>query len=213
MPVDAVASLEPLLESLLKGSGPRNDPAHDLLHLKRVVRMAKVLCAAERAQPEVVVPAAWLHDVLVISKDDPRRSQASRLSARAAVEILQQAGYPERHLEAIAHAIESHSFSAGIAATTVEARVVQDADRLDGLGAIGIARCFSTAGSLGRPFYNEEDPFCASRPPDDGRYTIDHFFQKLFKTAESLQTDAGKGEGRRRVGILRQYLADLQAEL
>lgn len=209
----AFESIEPLLESLLERSGHRNDPAHDLLHLKRVVRMAKALSVAEKAQLEVVVPAAWLHDVVAIPKDDPRRSQASRLSARAAVDILQGAGYPERHLDAIAHAIESHSFSAGIAATTVEARVVQDADRLDGLGAIGIARCFATAGSLGRAFYREQDPFCTGRPPDDGQYTIDHFFQKLFKTAETLQTEAGRAEGRRRVGIMRRYLADLQAEL
>ena len=90
---------------------------------------------------------------------------------------------------------------------------MQDADRLDGLGAIGLARCFATAGPMKRAFYNEDDPFCKNRKPDDSNSTIDHFYVKLFKTAESLKTKTGREEGQRRVQIMQRYLSDLQSEI
>jgi uncharacterized protein len=189
------------------------DPAHDLSHFKRVVKTAKYLCTEEGGNAAVVVPAAWLHDFVNIAKDDPRRSQASRLSAEAAVKFLAEIGYPERWFADIARAIESHSFSAAIQARTLEAKIVQDADRIDGLGAIGIARCFATAGLMKRAFYSETDPFCESRQADDSIFTIDHFFKKLFKTAETLQTSTARAEGLRRVATMRQFLVDLRAEI
>src|SRR5690606_13837471 len=115
-----------------------------------------------------------------VPKNDPRRSQASRFSAVAAVEFLREAAYPAQWLEEIAHAIEAHSFSAGVEPRTLEAQVVQDADRLDGLGAIGIARCFTVGGLLRRPIYDPLDPWAKQRAWDDLRFTVDHFFVKLF---------------------------------
>lgn len=189
------------------------DPAHDLLHFKRVVKTAKAICATEKAKFEVVVPAAWLHDFVIVPKNDPRRKQASQLSADAAVKFLRELHYPEIYLEEIAHAIAAHSFSSGIEAKTLEAQVVQDADRLDGLGAIGIARCFATAGLFKRSFYAESDPFCELRAPDDQKYTVDHFFAKLFKTAQTLKTKAGREEGLRRMKTMQAYLASLNDEI
>ena len=188
------------------------DPAHDFLHFNRVVKVAKQLCHSEGARPEVVVPAAWLHDMIVIAKNDPRRSQASRLSAFAASEFLRQIKYPDFLIKDIAHAIEAHSFSANISAETLEAKIVQDADRLDGLGAIGVARCFATAGLMRRSFYSEQDPFCKERLSDDGQFTVDHFYKKLFKIAETLHTGAGRAEGLKRVEVMKRYLSDLQQE-
>ena len=189
------------------------DPAHDILHFKRVVRTAKQLAIAEKAKLEVVVPAAWLHDLVWIAKDDPRRAQASQLSANAAIQYLADCGYPERHFQEIAHAIEAHSFSAEVRAKTLEAKVVQDADRLDGLGAIGIARCFATSGLLRRTFYSENDPLCAERTPDDARFAVDHFFKKLFKVAQTLHTDSGRKEGQRRVEVMQIYMKNLEQEI
>ncbi len=171
--------------------------------------MAARLAELERADPAIVIPAAWLHDLVDIPKSDPRRSQASRLSAGAAADWLAAAGYDPGLIPAIRHAIEAHSFSAGIAAATLEAQVVQDADRLDGIGAIGIARCFATAGALGRPFYEPGDPFAATRPPDDTTWTVDHFFVKLFRTAATLTTAAGRAEGSRRTPFMRDFLEQL----
>jgi uncharacterized protein len=208
-----ISKIEFLLEQKISEIASADDPAHDLLHFKRVVKMAKELCAKERANAEIVIPAAWLHDFVIVPKNDPRRSQASQLSAIAAVKYLRELSYPEEYLDDIAHAIAAHSFSANIETKTLEAKIVQDADRLDGLGAIGIARCFATAGILRRPFYSELDPFCQSRVIDDQQFTVDHFFAKLFKTAQALKTEAGRLEGFKRVEVMKKFLSDLEKEI
>jgi uncharacterized protein len=206
-------AIEAELEKKISEIASAEDPAHDLLHFKRVVKIAKALCEKENAKPEIVIPAAWLHDFVIIPKNDPRRSKASQLSAEGAIRFLRELSYPEIYFDDIAHAIAAHSFSANIETKTLEAKIVQDADRLDGLGAIGIARCFATAGILKTPFYSELDPFCQNRITDDKHFTVDHFFAKLFKTAETLQTESARREGFKRVSIMKQYLKDLAEEI
>ncbi len=208
-----VPEWEKLFEDKIKTVASSDDPAHDLNHFKRVVTMAKKLCVQENAKMEVVVPAAWLHDLVIVPKNSPLRSQASKLSAEKALEFLREINYPQEFHQDIAHAIEGHSFSANIEVRTLEAKIVQDADRLDGLGAIGIARCFAVAGMLKRSFYQAEDPFCEKRNPDDQKYTIDHFYQKLFKTADTLKTRSGQIEGVSRVQYMKQYLEFLKSEI
>lgn len=205
--------VENILEKKISEIASADDPAHDLLHFKRVVKLAKEICRKENAKAEVVVPAAWLHDFIIIPKNDPRRKQASQLSAQAAVIFLKEIAYPQIYFDEIAHAISAHSFSANIETKTLEAKIVQDADRLDGLGAIGIARCFATAGILKRPFYSEIDPFCESRTIDDTQFTVDHFFAKLLKTAQTLKTDTGRVEGLKRVEAMKNYLKSLAQEI
>jgi uncharacterized protein len=204
---------EQLFEAKIATVASNEDPAHDLNHFKRVVNMAKRLCQSEQGKMEVVVPAAWLHDLVIVPKNSPLRSQASKMSAEKAVEFLQAINYPAEFHHDIAHAIEGHSFSANIEVKTLEAKIVQDADRLDGLGAIGIARCFATAGLMRRSFYQAEDPFCENRPPDDQHYTIDHFYKKLFQTAETLKTKSGQIEGVARIQFMQEYLQFLKTEI
>lgn len=208
-----ISDWEKLFEDKIRTVASSDDPAHDLNHFKRVVIMAKKLCIQEGAKLEVVVPAAWLHDLVIVPKNSPLRSQASKLSAEKALEFLLEINYPQEFHQEIAHAIEGHSFSANIEVTTIEAQIVQDADRLDGLGAIGLARCFATAGLMKRSFYQAEDPFCEHRNPDDQKYTIDHFYQKLFKTADTLKTRSGQIEGVSRVQYMKQYLEFLRSEI
>lgn len=208
-----LSEFENLLIKKISEVASIDDPAHDFLHFKRVVNMAKHLCAEENAKIEVVLPAAWLHDFVIIPKNDPRRKMASQLSADAALQFLEQIHYPKIYFEEISHAIAAHSFSANLETKTIEAKIVQDADRLDGLGAIGIARCFATAGLLKRAFYSEEDPFCTHRAADDGQFTIDHFFVKLFKIAETLKTKSGRLEGVKRVDVMKNYLENLSIEI
>jgi uncharacterized protein len=162
---------------------------------------------------EVVLPAAWLHDCVHVAKDDPARSQASRLAAEHALRFLESEGYPADWLPAIRHAIEAHSFSAGIEPRTIEAKVVQDADRLDALGAIGLARCIAVGAALGRPLYEPVDPFCRARAPDDGGSSVDHFYAKLLKLEGTMQTRAGRREAGRRTRFLRSFLAQLESEV
>lgn len=204
---------EKLFQEKIRTVASSDDPAHDLNHFMRVVTMAKKLCVQEGAKLEVVVPAAWLHDLVIVPKNSPLRSQASKMSADKALEFLREINYPQEFHQEIAHAIEGHSFSANIEVKTIEAKIVQDADRLDGLGAIGVARCFATAGLLKRSFYQAEDPFCENRNPDDQKYTIDHFYQKLFKIAETLKTRSGQVEGVVRIQFMKEYLQYLKTEI
>jgi uncharacterized protein len=196
-----------------EGSMTPADPAHDLAHVRRVVANARLLAEAEEANPAVVLPAAWLHDCVVIPKDSAQRPMASRLAAEKAGDFLRGAGYLADLIPAIKHAIAAHSFSAGIAPQTLEARVVQDADRLDALGAIGIARTLLLGGAMGKPLYDEAEPLPRTRRPDDRANVIDHFYVKLLKLAGAMHTAAGRREGERRTRLMRDYLDELEREL
>ena len=192
---------------------PSSDPAHDYLHIMRVVNTAKTLCAAEHADWAVVMPAAFFHDFINVPKGDPRRPYASRLSAEAAIEYLRSIHYPEQYFDGIRHAIEAHSYSANIKPETLEAKIVQDADRLDSLGAIGIARCFATSSLMSRPFYSEEDPWAENRELDDKSYGIDHLYIKLFKLMDHLNTESAKKEGEHRIAFITTYLDQIKREI
>jgi uncharacterized protein len=191
---------------------PSTDPSHDLLHVERVVAMATRLAEAEGGDLNVVIPAAWFHDFVTVPKSDPRRAQASRQSAEAATAWLAAEGYPPEYLPAISHAIAAHSFSAGIPCETLEAKIVQDADRLDAIGAIGIARMFTVTGLLGRAFYDAADPEALDRPLDDRTYGIDHFKVKLFGLVDTMHTGTAQEEGRQRLAWMRDFYDRLVAE-
>jgi len=190
-----------------------SDAAHDLEHIRRVVTNARRLTAAENAEWSVVMPAAWLHDCVIVPKSSPDRQQASILAARQAVAWLEELQWPHGRLDEIAHAIEAHSFSAAIAPLTLEAKVVQDADRLDALGAVGLARTLMLGGELKREFYAAVDPFCESRPADDSVYTLDHLYSKLLTLEGTMQTVSGKIEARQRTEFLRSFLNQLREEI
>ena len=204
---------EPRFAAFSAAQLPPDDPAHDLAHIRRVVANARMLAAAEGADMAVVLPAAWLHDCVVVPKDSVDRPRASRLAAAAAADFLAEAGYPAAHVPAIRHAIEAHSFSARIPPQTLEARVVQDADRLDAIGAIGIARTLMLGAAMGKPLYDNAEPLPTTRPPDDARAVIDHFYTKLLRLAEMMQTATGRREGERRTALMRLYLDELSREL
>jgi uncharacterized protein len=205
-------SYQPQIETFLAAQTAA-DPAHDLEHVRRVVRNAVQLAALEHADLAVVLPAAWLHDCVSVRKDSPQRAQASRLAAAAARTLLLEIGYPADSIPAIEHAISAHSFSAQIAPATAEARVVQDADRLDSLGAVGLARCLMLSGAHNRALYHPKEPFPLDRTPDDLSYTVDHFYTKLLGLVDTMQTDAGRAEAQRRTRFLHTFLEQLGREI
>jgi len=189
------------------------DGAHDLNHFDRVWRNARTLLAHHpEADALVVLAACYLHDLVNVPKNDPRRSIASRLSAELARETLAGLGFPPDRLAAVAHAVEAHSFSAGVAATTLEARIVQDADRLDGLGAVGLARMFYIAGRMGSALAHGSDPLARARPLDDKAYSLDHIDAKLARLPGMMQTDAGRALGEARLAMLTDFRAAFAAE-
>ena len=189
------------------------DGAHDRAHILRVVATAKRLAADAGAELAVVMPAAWLHDCVVVAKDSPDRIRASVWAGETAVSFLSHADYPTEYLPSIEHAIAAHSFSAGIVPQTLEAKVIQDADRLDALGAIGIARCIMTGAHMGIPLYNMAEPFPEGRTADDRLYSVDHFYMKLLHLAAEMQTAVGRAEAQRRTDFMKDYLAQLRSEI
>ena len=189
------------------------DAAHDLEHIHRVVANARRLTTAENGDWSVVMPAAWLHDCVIVPKSSPDRMQASRLAAKQAVAWLEEKEWPHGQLEEIAHAIEAHSFSAGIAPRSLEAKILQDADRLDALGAVGLARTLMLGGEMKRGFYALTDPFCDAREPDDSIHTLDHVYRKLLTLEGTMQTESGRREARQRTEFLVMFLDQLRAEL
>jgi uncharacterized protein len=203
--------LAQLAAAALADQGP--DGAHDLNHFERVWRNAQALLAHyPQADALVVMAACYLHDLVNVPKDDPRRSSASRLSAGLARERLAALGFPADKLAGVAHAIEAHSFSAAVPATTLEACIVQDADRLDGLGAVGLARMFYIAGRMGSSLAHGLDPLARERPLDDKAYALDHIDAKLARLPGMMQTDAGRALAERRLATLTDFRAAFAAE-
>ena len=204
---------EQIFQEKAKTLYPATDPSHDFLHILRVVNMAKKLAALEGAESQIVVPAAYFHDCVNVPKNDPRRKEASTLSAEAAIEYLKTLDYPAVYFDGIYHAIRAHSFSANIPCETLEAKIVQDADRLDALGAIGVARMFTVAGILGRPYYDAGDFWAEARELNDQLFTIDHCAIKLFRLVEMMNTESAKAEGARRAAFLSHYLEELSQDV
>lgn len=190
-----------------------NDSAHDLEHVMRVFNNASKLCKKERANEKLVLSAALLHDIVSYPKSDKRSKQSSIESAKKSKQILKKYDFSQEEIIIISDAIQDHSFSQNTIPRTIEGKILQDADRLDALGAIGIARVFATGGSLNRPFYNLDDPFCKRRTPEDKIWTVDHFYQKLFLLESLMNTKSGKSEAKKRTKVLRKYLNDLKREI
>lgn len=204
--------LEQLCEQILAQFQSADD-AHKLDHLLRVVKQAKQLALEENADLDVVIAAAYLHDLVSLRKNHPERHLASSYAAKAACEALAQSEFPKHKLDAVFHAIAAHSYSAKIEATSLEAKIVQDADRMDALGAIGIARCIQVGSALGRDLYSSVDPFCDSRSPDDLSFTLDHFYVKLLAIPETMHTESGKRIASTRRDFMLSYLTQLANEI
>jgi uncharacterized protein len=189
------------------------DGAHDLAHIGRVWVNAFAIAAQEGGADEILAASVLLHDCVAVEKNSPLRSQASRLAADRAVEILTELGWPAPKAAEVRHAIAAHSFSAAIPPETLHARVLQDADRLDAIGMIGAARCFYTAGRMGSALYHPHDPRGEHRALDDAAYALDHFRAKLFHLRDGFQTAAGAAIAARRHAQMAAFVAAFEAEI
>ncbi len=201
------------LEDEVKKYISKNDSAHDLGHITRVLKNAQKLAKKENADIRLVTAAVLLHDIVSYPKSDPRAKNSSYESSIMARKILERYHYNKNEIAIITEAIRDHSFSRGAVPNSLVGKVLQDADRLDAIGAIGIARTFAVGGSEGRPFYSIDDPFCKNRLPDDKKYTLDHFYKKLLLLEKKMNTKTGKMEARKRTRILKKFVNDLQKEI
>jgi len=126
---------------------------------------------------------------------------------------LKKHNFALQEIQLVSNAIEDHSFSKNRTPKTLEGKILQDADRLDAIGAIGIARAFSVGGYEKRSFYNNFDPFCIKRNPNDKIWTLDHFYKKLLLLEKNMNTKTAKIEAKRRTKILKKFLVDLKKEI
>lgn len=193
MNAEHFAPFSELAAQLLPHAIPNGlDGAHDIAHIARVWSNARAIAAIEGGDQRILLAATLLHDCVSVEKDSPDRARASSLAAAQARIYLEPLRWERAQIDAICHAIEAHSFSANIPPRTREAQILQDADRLDAIGLIGVARCFYVAGRMGSALYDPDDPRAASRALDDRAYALDHFETKLLTLAEGFQTSEGR---------------------
>ena len=204
------------LEAAARARTESNEPAHDFFHVERVITNARAVARGERLPPAseaVVVTAALLHELFTLPKNHPDSANAGERCASDARELLRELEAPPGLIEAAASAIRDHSFSKGVVPQALESRVLQDADRLDAIGAIGLARMWATCADMKRPFYSPVDPFCTTRAPDDKLWGLDHVFKKLLAIPARLHTDTARSLAADRVAFLRVYVDQLRNEL
>jgi len=216
--LDTLLAVDPALATLLAELRGRDaalaapDSAHDAAHALRVARWTLVLGGGEVDAREAVA-AALLHDAVNPAKDSPERARAGERSADVARERLPALGFPPPAVARIAEAIRDHSFSRGVVPTSPLGCALQDADRLEALGAIGLLRCISTGVRIGGAWFDADDPWAEARPLDEARFSVDHFFTKLLALPATLSAAAGRAEAERRAAFLREFLARLGDEL
>lgn len=187
------------------------DPAHDMDHSVRVA-IWSVRCNEGKSDIVDLIAAAYLHDFVWVPKDSALRNQASSLSAVAAEEVLNRFLFSEDSKRLIQDAILNHSFSRGLVPQFDLGKAVQDADRLECLGAIGIARHFSVGAQMNANFFDPEDPWSSKRELNDKKYSLDHYFTKIFRLEKMMNTPVGKAEAKRRTDFMRSYLSHLSEE-
>ncbi|HXH75891.1 MAG TPA: HD domain-containing protein [Bacteriovoracaceae bacterium] len=198
---------------LVKDYYSGSDPAHDWAHVGRVAKNAEFIADNENVNFECVLAAVYCHDLVNLPKDDPNRKHASTFSAKEARPFLIRSGFDASEIEEISRGIVEHSFSKGLKPSNLTAAIVQDADRLDALGAIGILRCAAVTAQMKSKFYDSFDPLAEMRELDDKTFMLDHYFVKLFKLPELMNTDKGRELAQRRVEGMKDFIQTLMQEI
>ncbi len=207
---DVVARTEARVRELLGADAT----GHDWWHVERVRRVALRLGTEEGADAFVVELAALLHDV-----DDWKSSgdpEAAPRHAREWLASLEVDGGVREHVAEIVGTLSFKGAGVPTPMRTVEGRVVQDADRLDALGAIGIARAFAYGGSRGRPLHDPEAPPVLHQSFEQyrgaGGATLNHFYEKLFLLRDRMNTAAGRRLAEERHRYMEAFVARFLAE-
>lgn len=175
---------------------------HDQTHTLRVYELSRRIGEKEKADPLILGAAALLHD---IGRSSEEVDHAEK-SAELADELLKEVRFPLDMIPQVLYAIRMHRFSRGAEPNTLEAKILQDADRIDGSGAIGVAMTFAYGGSKNTELYDKDDPLAKNRELDDTKYVLDHFQTKLLKLPETMHTETSKQLIRKRSSYLRSFL-------
>ena len=186
---------------------------HDFFHSMRVYRTAINIAEAEHAGMEVVALAALLHDV-----DDRKLSPMTAEKKENAARFMRSQNVSESEIRQVCQIIDEVSFKGtdSVRPSTPEGKCVQDADRLDALGAIGIARTFAYGGSHHRAIYDPELP--PRTAMNQAQYysskstSLNHFYEKLFLLEGMMNTETGKAIARKRTQYMQQFVDEFLNE-
>ena len=207
------------LWALVEPRLPAGELAHDGHHVQRVTSWCMRLAPEAGADIELAGATGLVHDLVFVPKDSAERATGGERSAAAAPAVLAEAGYHPNEIAAVAEAVRTSSWSRGLAPTGPLGRVLQDADRLDAIGALGVLRTAACGQFMSRPerpgrFYDPGDPLHLSdRPLDDRTQVLDHLFAKLLTLSDGMHTATAKAEAARRHAWMQAFLGQLASEL
>lgn len=200
---------------IIKSRFEHDSSGHDWFHIERVHRMAVHLQQFEGGDLEIIELAALLHDI----SDHKMNGGILNQGGMVAAEILKGLNYPSDRIEKIKLIIDAVSFKGANVPeqmNTIEGQIVQDADRLDAIGAIGIARAFSYGGNKNRAMYApDQRPILHSSFEDYARsegHTINHFYEKLLLLKNRLSTQTAKNIGQQRHEFMENFLEQFYNE-
>ncbi|WP_339105189.1 HD domain-containing protein [Haloterrigena salinisoli] len=190
-------------------------PAHDWHHVQRVETLAETLLdryPTDEIDGQVVTLAVYLHDIGREKEASGEIDDHATWGAEEAGRILEDGGADPATIDAVAHCVRAHRYSNEIEPETLEAEIVSDADDLDALGAVGIARTFAHGGALGEPIHDPAIPV-ADDETTAGATQYNHLSKKLLKLPERMYTDVGRELATDRAEFVRDYVAQFDAEL
>ena len=190
-------------------------PAHDWHHVRRVETLAETLIdrhASDDIDERVVTLAVYLHD---IGREREARGEIddhATWGAREAGRILEAVGADAATIDAVRHCVRAHRYSNDIDPETLEARLVSDADDLDALGAVGLARVFAHGGAAGSPIHDPAVPVGEDETAA-GATQYNHLHKKILELPDRLYTEVGRELADERARFVREYVDRFDAEL
>lgn len=191
-----------------------SESAHDFDHVLRVLALAEKIARAEEADVDIVRAAALLHDIARADEDTTGGDHAQMAAERARAILLARGIVPEK-IDAIAHAIKAHRFRTNAPPQTIEAQVLFDADKLDSIGAIGVARAYQVSGALNQRLWSAVSPDALAtrqqRNSDHSAYA--EFIVKLSKVRERLFTATARKLAEDRHAYMAEFFARLEKEI
>ncbi len=184
---------------------------HDKYHVERVYNLAMRLAQEEGANLDIVKAAVLLHDVARAMEDEGSIDDHASEGAKMARKILNETDFPREKIDDVIHCIETHRFRNNLVPKSLEAKILQDADRLDIIGAIGIARVFARGGWSNKPIY---DPSVPPKAKYDGKSesSVNHIYEKLLKTKDTMNTETARKMAEERHKYVEQFLERLLKE-
>lgn len=187
-------------------------PSHDWHHVQRVEQLAEtLLIERDDANERVLRLATLLHDIGRMREDRGIIDDHAVWGAKEANRILSDIGISSTEIKQIHHCIRAHRYSNDIEPQTIEAELLCDADNLDALGAVGIARCFSFGGELGQTLHDPEIPI-ETDETTGGQTQLNHFYKKILTLPERMYTEPGRRIAESRKSVVEEFVERFEQE-